>query len=97
MDQLDEPAVPMEELQALTQSDGVLSSVSRYVIQGWAQRTAEEGTEMRVYHKRRNELSVQYNVLHWGHRVVVPAEARKKLLKLLHRAHQGVSAMKAVA
>lgn len=97
VDQLDEPAVPIEELQALTQSDGVLSSVSRYVIQGWPQRTAEEGTEMREYQKRRNELSVQYNLLHWGHRVVVPAEARKKLLKLLHGAHQGVSAIKAVA
>lgn len=97
VDQWDEPAVPMKELQALTQSDGVLSSVCRYVIQGWPQRTAEEGTEMREYHKRRNELSVQHNLLHWGHRVVVPAEARKKLLKLLHGAHQGVSAMKAVA
>nr|XP_037290563.1 uncharacterized protein K02A2.6-like [Rhipicephalus microplus] len=97
VDQWDEPAVPMKDLQALTQSDGVLSSVCRYVIQGWPQRTAEEGTEMREYHKRRNELSVQHNLLHWGHRVVVPAEARKKLLKLLHGAHQGVSAMKAVA
>ncbi|XP_075732609.1 uncharacterized protein LOC119176966 [Rhipicephalus microplus] len=81
VDQWDEPAVPMKELQALTQSDGVLSSVCRYVIQGWPQSTAEEGTEMREYHKRRNELSVQHNLLHWGHRVVVPAEAREKLLK----------------
>lgn len=97
VDQWDEPAVPMEELPALTQSDGVLSSVCKYFIQGWPQRTAEEGTEMREYHKRRNELSVQYNLPHWGHRVVVPAEARKKLLKLLHGAPQGVSAMKAVA
>nr|XP_037291095.1 uncharacterized protein K02A2.6-like [Rhipicephalus microplus] len=33
VDHWNEPAVPMKELQALTQSDGVLSSVCRYVIQ----------------------------------------------------------------
>lgn len=42
------------------------------------------------------ELTVGHDVTFWGHRVVIPEAASGRMLQILHKMHQGVSAMKAV-
>nr|XP_054922684.1 uncharacterized protein LOC129382568 [Dermacentor andersoni] len=90
-DQWDQPAVPLKELKALAVADEVLSQVRNYTREGWLRRFYMETKEIAEFYKKRHELSVAEEVLNWGNRLVVPKDARGKLLKLLHAAHQGVS------
>lgn len=97
LDEWDQPAVSQQELKALTAADKTLSTVCRYVIEGWPSRQPVSNEALVEYHKRRHELSVEEGLLFWGHRVVIPKDARGRLLQLLHEAHQAVATMKTVA
>ena len=54
-------------------------------------------TEMRPYVHRKSELTVQYGILMWGIRVVIPPSLRADVLKELHVSHPGVCRMKMLA
>lgn len=97
LDQWDQSAVPLKELQALAVTDEVLAQVRKYTLEGWPHSFHTETKEMAEFYKKRHELSVTEGMLYWGYRFVVPKDARGKLLRLLHAAHQGVSTMKAKA
>ena len=49
------------------------------------------------YFPRKNEISVHQGCLVWGLRVIVPSDLRGKILHELHKGHQRVAKMKALA
>ena len=77
-----------------TARDPLLSTVENYVRQGWPSNTAEE---FAVFHRRRDELSLQQGCILWGSRVIIPAPGRECLLEELHECHPGIVRMKALA
>ena len=77
-----------------TARDPLLSAVATYVRQGWPSNTAEE---FAVFHRRRNELSLQQGCILWGSRVIIPTPGRECLLDELHEYHPGMVRMKALA
>ena len=68
--------------------------MANYVRQGWPSNTAEE---FAVFHRRRDELSLQQGCILWGSRVIIPAPGRECLLEELHECHHGIVRMKSLA
>lgn len=55
------------------------------------------GKDFIPYINRKSELSVEYNCILWGYRVVVPPKLRSKVLEQLHFSHFGIVKTKALA
>ncbi|XP_043204790.1 uncharacterized protein K02A2.6-like isoform X1 [Amphibalanus amphitrite] len=84
-----------EAVAAETRRDPVLSQVLRLVQHGgWP---VESPDWLKPYAARRHELSQTAGVLLWGHRVVIPTVARKRVLGELHVGHPGIVKTKALA
>ena len=54
-------------------------------------------SDLKPFHLRREELTVEEDCLLWGVRVVLPAKLRPQNLSDLHRDHGGIVRMKAMA
>ncbi|KAG7294695.1 hypothetical protein JYU34_022957 [Plutella xylostella] len=83
------------DLKKMTQRDPVLSRVLSYVRDGWPNEV--EIRELKPFVTRKNELYTELGCLMWGHRVVVPAECRDKVLKEIHDSHMGIVKSKCIA
>ena len=94
VDLLDNSPITSTSIRMWTEKDPTLSKVSTYILQGWPS-TVDDA--LRVYHHRRNELSVEDRCLLWGSRVVVPERGRRMVLQLLHEGHPGITRMKSLA
>ena len=77
-----------------TRNDPEFSRLHRYVMEGWPKEIPEE---LKVFHKRKDELSVEQGCVLWGTRVIVPAKLRSAVLKEIHAGHPGIVKMKAIA
>lgn len=90
--------VTAQQIGVWSASDPVMSHVKRCILTGnWVDVPEGLVPFMKPYLCRKNELSVHGNCLVWGSRVVIPPDARSKLLSLLHDSHPGVVMMKAIA
>lgn len=76
--------------------DPILSKIINYVRNGWAEIT-DDNAEMRNYYEKRHSLSLDENVLMWGHRAVIPKRFRETLLEEMHTTHVGVVKLKSIA
>ncbi|XP_070385138.1 uncharacterized protein [Dermacentor albipictus] len=94
---LDEGIVTTRELKELTANDSTLARVKQNVLHGWPKGAERLDPSLAPFADRKLELSLAHDLVYWGHRVVIPVAARKRLLQLLHETHQGSSAMKTVA
>ncbi|XP_054863260.1 uncharacterized protein K02A2.6 [Amphiprion ocellaris] len=61
---------------------------------GWPKEISEE---LKVYHKKREELSVEQGCVLWGTRVLVPSKLRRTVLNEIHSGHPGIVKMKMIA
>ncbi|KAL5267338.1 hypothetical protein ACHWQZ_G004399 [Mnemiopsis leidyi] len=80
-----------------TPLDVTLSKVKKFVLEGWPQKLRDDQKDLKPYFERRDELSCEKGCVLWGTRIVVPQKLRQDVLELLHTAHQGVVAVKALA
>ena len=87
-------AVRTDKIAQLTASDPILSKVMTFVQQGWPNQVQ---AELKPYHTRRNELTVEANCLLWGRKVIIPEKLQSKVLEELHTPHPGVVRMKSIA
>ena len=69
--QIETLPVLADQVQSDTLREPLLSKVIQYVREGWPSLVPDE---LKPYWIRRNELSVKYNFLFWGIRVVIPPE-----------------------
>ena len=87
--------VSAEEVASATAADPVLRRVRDYVQEGWPNQVDDE--DLKPYHRRYLQLSVENGCVLWGVRVVVPPSLRERILTLLHETHPGVTRMSALA
>ena len=92
--QIEALPVTVDQLGQATRRDVDLSQVWQYVQLGWPDVVPER---LKPYPFRRDELTVQGNVLMWGIRVIVPNKLQDKVISELHREHPGVVRMKSTA
>ena len=89
--------VTSEQIKVGVRKDPLLSQVMRYTRDGWPDRLSTEWLDLQPYFSRRNELSLDGDVLLWGMRVIIPKHFRAEILDELHTGHIGVVKIKGVA
>ena len=91
------PRINHNSLPRETAKDPVISSVIRFVREGWPPKKNDEGTEMQRFRQLADSLSVINGCLVHGYRVVIPANLRRQVLEQLHEGHFGIQRMKQLA
>ena len=82
-------------LRSSSRRDSVVSKVIHYTLHGWPNSVPEN---LKVFWRRRHELTSEAGCLLWGCRVVVPAGAcQRRVMEELHKGHPGIVRMKALA
>lgn len=91
----DEQIVNFNQIKEETSKDPVLCKIMNFMCNGWIEHISD--SDLKPYHLKRNELTIESEILMWGHRVVVPKKLRKTILRELHGTHAGMVKMKCVA
>ncbi|XP_045537055.1 uncharacterized protein K02A2.6-like [Papilio machaon] len=87
--------ITVSELRHETSKDVILSRVVNYVLNGWPNKIAD--LKLKPYFLCRNQLSAENGCLMRGHKVVIPATLRNRVLSELHISHLGIVKTKAEA
>ncbi|KAF0712303.1 Uncharacterized protein FWK35_00035850, partial [Aphis craccivora] len=82
------------KIKKATRSDPIISKIVDHVSNDNWPNDSNKNSNILPYYKRKNELTIEQNVLMWGYRVIIPAKFRNKLLDQLHESHQGTTKMK---
>ena len=93
---LEDAYIDAELIARETRKDPVLSEVFGYIHEGWPSNLKAEG-DMQAFWNRRDELALELNCITWGTRVVIPAQLRGHVMKILHSTHIGMCGMKSIA
>ncbi|XP_057711364.1 uncharacterized protein K02A2.6 [Corythoichthys intestinalis] len=91
---LDDVPLSAKQIARATRKDAELSKLHSYIMDGWPKEISEE---LKVYHKKREELSVEQGCVLWGTRVLVPSKLRRTVLNEIHSGHPGIVKMKMIA
>lgn len=86
--------VSSSDIKKEIRSNVTLSTVYRYVRDGWP---GEVSDELKPYARKAVELSIDNDIIMWGYRVIIPSKFHNQMLKELHAAHNGVVRMKSLA
>ena len=73
-----------------SERDPVISTVMRYVREGWPHNDASNDPDVENFRKISGSLSVHHGCLVYGSRVVIPEVMRSTILELLHRGQFGM-------
>ena len=95
LEHIEESPVAAKHIRKWTAYDPMYSKVLFFVKNGWSKEAL--ASEFKAFYTRRNELSTEEGCILWGNRVVVPPAGQQGVLKELHEAHPGMSAMKGIA
>ena len=79
----------------MTDCDPTLAKVKQFTQKGWP-ASIRDG-QLHPYWARRNEISIEDGVLLWGSRVIIPPQARGRVVEEAHAAHIGATRMKSLA
>ena len=93
--QIETLPVTAAEIKISTKNDAILFEVLKYLRDDkWPEHISQE---LRPYFTKRNELSIENDIIMWGLRVVIPSCYRHKILSELHKNHPGMSRMKSLS
>nr|XP_054771124.1 uncharacterized protein K02A2.6-like [Lytechinus pictus] len=95
---IDTRPVEADEVRRITKRDPVLARVTAYVMNGWP-NPKNVPPELKAFAQKKEELSIEEDIILWGHRVVIPdnTQMRQRILDELHGTHPGIVKMKALA
>ena len=82
-----------ETVKQMTRKDPNLSMVLRFVQIGWPSTCPTDA--VKPFYKRKAEI--QDGCILWGQRVVLPPQARRYALQMLHQTHPSICRMKSLA
>ena len=93
--QIETLQVTVTEIKISTKNDGILYEVLKYLRDDkWPEHITQE---VRPYFTKRNELSIENDIIMWGLRVVIPSCYHRKVLSKLHKNHSGMPTMKSLS
>lgn len=82
------PAVMSHDVQTATANDKVLKTVIKYMKNGWPRKI--NCKSIWPYFQVKNDLQYENGYILRGHRVVIPAALKERLLSELHSTHLGI-------
>ncbi|CAB0005138.1 unnamed protein product [Nesidiocoris tenuis] len=86
----------LDLIQKRMLEDNTSRKVSSYIRLGWPEKKDMDPVLI-PYFLKREELSVEEEILLWNGRIVVPESLRDNFLMMLHNGHPGIRSMKSVA
>lgn len=86
--------ITAEMVKEETIQDPILSKVMQKIQASWH---SENDKCMMPFWNKRDELSVEQGLILRGNRIIIPSKLRPGMLQELHKAHQGMVAMKSLA
>ncbi|KRZ34848.1 Uncharacterized protein T4C_5859 [Trichinella pseudospiralis] len=84
-----------KDIARITAKDPILTRILSWAWRGWPKSVSDE--RLKPYVTRQHEISIHNGCLLWSSRVIIPLQARHKILKELHIGHSGIEQMKALA
>ncbi|KRY52595.1 Transposon Tf2-9 polyprotein [Trichinella britovi] len=91
----DDMIMKANDIARMSLKDPVIPRVLNWAWKGWPAKLSDE--KFKPFFSRQLEISVHKGCLLWGNRVVIPSQARSRLLTMLHDGHPGIVRMKALA
>ena len=86
-------SVTADRLSRCSRQDPLVSCVMHFICNGWPATVA---TELKPYHTRHQELTLEGQCLLWEIRVVVPRKLQQRLVEVFHCGHGGMVKMKSL-
>ena len=86
--------IDIDQIRQESQKDNDLQQIKKFCLEGWPDECPDR---LHTFWMKRDEISVQDDILSWNHRIVIPAILREQILKLLHATHQGIEKIKSIA
>ncbi|XP_064102283.1 uncharacterized protein K02A2.6-like [Macrobrachium nipponense] len=96
MHQVNSLPVTAKSVARETLHDAVLARALYYTRNGWPD-SEDIAQELKPFHSRQREFSIEEGCLLWGARVVIPSRYRIQILEELHGGHPGIVRMKGLA
>ena len=87
----------MSEIKQEINKDPNMQLLIKHIRTGWPSSNTQVPSEIREYHKHREELSVDNGVIYKGQNILIPPRLRHDTLKKLHASHQGMEKSKRLA
>ncbi|UYV64129.1 K02A2.6-like [Cordylochernes scorpioides] len=84
-------------LQKDTREDTTLLKIIHHVIEGWPISKKDVDEDVKPYYDFRHRIYLWNELLCVGSAIVVPGTQRNYMLELLHKSHQGISAIQGLA
>ncbi|XP_058456315.1 uncharacterized protein K02A2.6-like [Malaya genurostris] len=84
-------------VRTATNKDALLQQVIQYIDSSWPNNSKITDRNMKTFHSRRESLSVVNGCIMMNELIVIPECYHQRVLKQLHRGHQGVERTKAIA
>ncbi|KAL1286096.1 Uncharacterized protein TPS_00892 [Trichinella pseudospiralis] len=84
-----------KDIARITAKDPILTRILSWAWRGWPKSVSDE--RLKPYVTCQHEISIHNGCLLWSSRVIIPLQARHKILKELHIGHSGIEQMKALA
>ena len=84
-------------LRRQTRNDKILQQVLQYVRHGWPEKRQLASESLIPYFNKRDELSVDTNIIMWRDHAVIPESMRSLILSELHEGHPGIVGMQSLA
>lgn len=88
--------INISEIKIESRKDIIISKVILFLQQGWPDNMNVDDA-FKPFYLKKDELTIEDNVLMWGYRVVIPVKLRDNVLANLHAAHSGIVKMKSRA
>ena len=95
--QIDFLPITADRIREATQKDRVLKMVLHYCREGRWPDANKIDRELRAYYEKRDELSLENDIIMWGLRVVIPLKYRTQVMNELHCCHPGIVRMKGLS
>lgn len=86
--------VQYKDVLKYSKQDPLLIKAINFTKFGWPDVVPNE---LIPYHRHKNELHTDKDVLMWGYRLVIPTQLRQLVLEQLHASHMGIVKCKALA
>lgn len=80
----------VEVLKQKTKDDHTLQMLKEYTLEGWPDNKNQTPVDIHAYWNFRDEISYSNGLLSKMDRVIVPKELRNKVMRNLHKSHQGI-------
>ncbi|CAK9295501.1 unnamed protein product [Gordionus sp. m RMFG-2023] len=93
---LDDMQLSENILRKESKQDLILKKVAIHIQQSWRNFDRHKDKEIVNFYNRREELSVNRNIIEWNGRLVIPNKLRNAVLGMIHWGHPGENVMKSI-